>query len=249
MAMPSWSLTGHTALVTGGAGGIGQAVATDLIALGARVVIADVGTDRLAAVGTDIGATSAYVDLADDGSLEDLAATARAEGCTILVNCAGIAPDMKPLAKSDPANWDRLYRINQRAPMRLTQLLLPGMIRHGWGRVIHVSSDSARAGSSGESIYSATKAALLGFTKSVAREVARHGVTSNVVCPGPIRTRMVEDAMGNDPGLEARLERLIPMGRLGQPEDVSAAVAWLASPRAGFITGQVLSISGGVTMH
>jgi 2-hydroxycyclohexanecarboxyl-CoA dehydrogenase len=249
MVTPNWSLAGHTALVTGGAGGIGQAVAVDLLALGARVVIADVGTDRLAAVGADLDVTTAYVDLADDDSIDALAETIRDEDCTILVNSAGIPPDMLAFSDSDPADWDLLYRVNQRAPMRLTRLLLPGMVQRGFGRIIHVASDSARAGSSGEAVYAATKSALLGFAKSVAREVARDGVTSNVVCPGPIRTPMVEDAIKRDPELQARLERLIPMRRIGEADEVSAAVAWLASPRAAFVTGQVISISGGVTMN
>lgn len=249
MVTPSWSLAGHTALVTGGAGGIGQAVAVDLLDLGAQVVVADIGTGRLAAVGADLGVDTAYVDLADDASIDELAASARDLGCTILVNSAGLAPDIGPFATSDPGDWDRLYRVNQRAPMRLTQLLLPEMIEQGFGRLIHVSSDSARAGSGGEAPYAATKASLLGFSKSVAREVARNGVTSNVVCPGPIRTPMSEDALERDPDLRERLERMIPMRRLGEAADVSAAITWLASPRAGYVTGQVISISGGVTMH
>lgn len=249
MVTPSWSLTGRTALVTGGAGGIGQAVAVDLLALGARVVIADVDTGRLAAVGADLGVETAYADLAEDASIDHLAARARDLGCTILVNSAGIAPVITPFPETDHAGWDRYYRINQRAPMRLTQLLLPGMVEAGFGRIVHVASDSARAGSGGEAVYAATKAALFGFAKSVAREVARDGVTSNVVCPGPIRTPMVEASIARDPELEGRLERMIPMRRIGEPQEVSAAVAWLASPRAGYVTGQVISISGGVTMH
>ena len=249
MVTPTWSLAGHTALIPGGAGGIGRAVAVDLLALGARVVIADVGTDRLAAVGADLDVRTVPVDLADDASIDGLADALRDEDCSILVNNAGLPPDMRPFTGSDPDDWDLLYRVNQRAPMRLTKLLLPGMVRRGFGRVIHISSDSARSGSGGEAVYAATKSALLGFAKSVAREVARDGVTSNVVCPGPILTPMVEDAMSRDPGLRARLERMIPMRRIGEAEEVSAAVAWLASPRAGFVTGQVISISGGVTMH
>jgi 2-hydroxycyclohexanecarboxyl-CoA dehydrogenase len=248
MVTPDRTLSGHTALITGGAGGIGRATAVDLQALGARVVIADLDTDRLAAVGVELGVTPVYVDLADDASLEQLGEALVDEGCTILVNNAGTS-SIEPFVDSDPADWDHKYAVNQRAPMRLTQLLLPTMIERGYGRIVHVSSDSARAGSGGEAAYAATKAALFGFSKSVAREVARDGVTSNVICPGPIRTPMVEAAVARDPELGSRLERMIPMRRLGEPEEVSAAIAWLASPRAGYVTGQVLSISGGVTMH
>jgi 2-hydroxycyclohexanecarboxyl-CoA dehydrogenase len=248
----SSSLSGHIALVTGGAGGIGRAAAMDLLDMGARVVLADVGTDRLAEVGSELGVATAYVDLADDASIthlvQELDAELDGEAITILVNNAGISR-IQPLLESDPTDWDLMYRINQRAPMRLTQLLLPGMIARGFGRVITVSSDSARAGVSGQAAYAATKAALFGFAKSVAREVAHHGVTCNVVCPGPIRTPMLEAARVTDPDVLGRLERWIPLGRIGEPEEVSSLIAWLASPRAGYVTGQVLSVSGGVTMH
>lgn len=248
MVTPDGPLSGHTALITGGAGGIGRATAVDLQALGARVVIADVDAVRLPAVAAQLGVIPLHVDLAEDASLDRLAEAVLDEGVSILVNNAGRSR-IEPFVKSDPADWDELYRVNQRAPMRLTQLLLPGMVERGFGRVIHVSSDSARAGSSGEAVYAATKASLIGFAKSVAREVAQDGVTCNVVCPGPIRTPMVAGATDQDPELQRRLERVIPMRRFGEPEEVSAAIAWLAGPRAGYVTGQVLSISGGVTMH
>jgi 2-hydroxycyclohexanecarboxyl-CoA dehydrogenase len=249
MVTPDWSLAGHTALITGGAGGIGQAVAADLLSLGARVVVADVSSDRLAAVGTALGVATAYVDLADDESIDELAASVRGQGITILVNSAGLAPDIGRFLDSDRSEWDRLYRVNQRSAILLTQLMLPAMIDRGFGRIIHVASDTARAGAGGEAVYAATKASLLGFAKSVAREVARHGVTSNVVCPGPIRTPMFDEAARRNPELEARMEKMTPMRRIGEPEEVSAAITWLASPRAGYVTGQVISVSGGITMN
>ena len=123
------------------------------------------------------------------------------------------------------------------------------MVERGWGRVVFIGSDSARAGAGRESAYAATKAALLGFAKSVAREVARDGVTVNVVCPGPIDTAMTRAAMADHPGTLERLVRAIPVGRLGTVEEVAAAVDWLAGPDAGFVTGQAISVSGGMTMQ
>lgn len=249
--IPDWSLEGHTALVTGGGGAIGSAIATDLQAMGARVVLADRDLPAAQAVASRLGgsASAAYVDLAEDDSIAELTQAILADqGCSVLVSNAGIA-HVEPFVGSSPATWDTMYQVNQRAPMSLTQRLLPAMAEAGFGRLIYISSDGARAGSSGEAAYAATKASLFGFAKSIAHEVARDGVTANVVCPGPIDTPMVAEAMAGKPGMLARLERAIPMRRIGQPEDPASAVAWLASPRAGYVTGQVISVSGGITMH
>ncbi|HEX7096040.1 MAG TPA: SDR family oxidoreductase, partial [Acidimicrobiales bacterium] len=135
-----------------------------------------------------------------------------------------------------------------RAPMQITKGLLPHMIRQGWGRVVLISSDSARVGSAGESVYSALKAGLLGFTKSLAREVARDGVTVNAVCPGPTDTPMLRSVQAERPKLIESLTRAIPMGRLATPEDVASVVAFLCGEQAGYLTGQTFSVSGGITM-
>jgi 2-hydroxycyclohexanecarboxyl-CoA dehydrogenase len=230
-------LDGRRALVTGGAGGIGRAVVDRLVARGAEVVVADV------AEGADL-----RVDLADRTALDGLAATVADERFDIAVQCAAVVR-LGRLVESDPGDWDLMYAVNQRAPMLLTQALLPGMVHRGWGRVVLIGSDSARAGAGRESAYAATKAALIGFAKSVAREVARDGVTVNVVCPGPIDTAMTRAAMADRPETLTRLQRAIPVGRLGAPDEVAASVDWLVGPDAGFVTGQAVAVSGGMTMQ
>jgi 2-hydroxycyclohexanecarboxyl-CoA dehydrogenase len=244
---PGASLHGRVALVTGGAGGIGRATATLLHRLGAHVVVADRDIAGASEVAEELGsgADAAFVDLADESSTVELA---RDLGrCDVLVSNAGIA-QVDRLVDSDPSTWDELYVVNQRAPMLLTRALLPSMTSRGWGRLVYVSSDGARAGSWGESVYAATKASLFGFAKSVARETAQRGVTVNVVCPGPVRTPLL-DRHSSDGELLGRLERAIPMRRIGEPTEVASLLAWLAGPESSYVTGQVLSVSGGITMH
>src|SRR5690606_3322125 len=187
-------LDGRTALVTGGAGGIGRAVCAALAAAGARTLVADVdgaGAERTAAALP--GAAGVRIDLADP---EDVAAgvdrvrAAAAGGVDVLVHNAGVSV-IGPFCQSDPADWDLMWRVNARAPMQVAQAFLPGMAQRGFGRLIFVSSDGARAGSGGEGAYAATKAALFGLAKTLARETARYGVTSNVLCPGPTDTPML----------------------------------------------------------
>jgi 2-hydroxycyclohexanecarboxyl-CoA dehydrogenase len=142
-----------------------------------------------------------------------------------------------------------MWKINLRAPMQLTRGLLPGMVQRGWGRLIFISSDGARAGSGGEGAYAATKSGLFGLAKTLAREAARGGVTSNVICPGPTDTPMVRAVADQHPELLDKLVRQIPLRRIGRPEDVAGIVAFLCTERAGYITGQTLSVSGGITMQ
>lgn len=168
---------------------------------------------------------------------------------TVLVNNAGWDVFGR-FVESDPAVWDRLIDVNLKGVLHATRLVLPGMIARGGGRVVNVASDAGRVGSSGEVVYSACKAGVIGFTKAVAREVARHQVTVNAVCPGPTETQLLADVMAGEQGAKvlAGMRRAIPLGRLGRPEDVASAVRWLASPGAGYVTGQVVSVSGGLTM-
>ena len=169
---------------------------------------------------------------------------------TILVNNAGW-DEFRPFLETDETFWDRVIELNFKGCLRVCHRVVPGMVRAEQGRVVNIASDAARVGSSLEAVYSGAKGGVVSFTKTLAREVARHQVTVNAVCPGPTETPMLEQmvAAGDDSAkvIEA-MRRAVPMRRLGRPEDVAAAVAFLASDRAGFITGQTLSVSGGLTM-
>jgi 2-hydroxycyclohexanecarboxyl-CoA dehydrogenase len=250
--MDGLSLDGRTALVTGGAGALGSAICRDLAGLGAHVVVADVdivGAKDVAAGLPGGHAEAAEVDLADEPSIAALAAdvTDRHGGVDVLVNNAGIT-QVERFLDSDPATWDRQWQVNLKAPMLLTQALVGTMVGQGWGRVVFVSSDGARAGAGGEAVYSACKAGLIGFAKTLAREVARGHVTSNVVCPGPFDSPMTRAVAAERPQMIDALIKGIPLRRLGEPEDVAAAVSFLCTGRSGYITGQTLSVSGGITM-
>lgn len=243
-------LKGKTALVTGGASGIGEAIAAELSALGASVVIADIDTGAAQSVAAGLTSGGAVgVDLDDCDSIEACVQTVLSAygGVDILVNNAGLSVVERFLV-SDPGGWDRMWRINLRAPMRLTQAFLPGMIESGWGRLLFVSTDGARAGAGGESIYAACKAGLFGLAKTLARETARYGITSNVLCPGLVDTPMLRRHAEQNPNMMAALLKSIPVRRAGTTDEVAAYVGFLAGLRASYITGQTLSVSGGVTM-
>ncbi|MEV0384237.1 SDR family NAD(P)-dependent oxidoreductase [Nonomuraea sp. NPDC050643] len=245
--MDGLRLDGRVAVVTGGAGAIGAAIATDLAALGARVLVADVDLPGAEKVATALaGARALAVDLASPDSVRDFASAAGA--VDILVHNAGVSV-VEPFVESDPAGWDLMWQVNLRGPMLLTKLLLPGMMAGGRGRLVFISSDGARAGSGGEGAYAATKAGLFGLAKTLAREAARSHVTSNVVCPGPTDTPMLRRISEAEPGLVDKIARGIPLRRLGTPADVAGLVAYLCTDRAAYITGQTLSVSGGVTMQ
>jgi 2-hydroxycyclohexanecarboxyl-CoA dehydrogenase len=190
------------------------------------------------------------LDVTDTGSVRDgVRRTEEALGpIEILVNNAGW-DELRPFLETDEDFWQRVIEINYKGCLRVTHAVLPGMVERGFGRLVNLGSDAGRVGSSLEAVYSGAKGGVIAFTKTVAREVARSGVTANTVCPGPTRTPMLE-AMAESGGekLVESLTRAVPMRRLGEPEDVAAAVAFLASDRAGFITGQTLSVSGGLTM-
>lgn len=243
------------ALVTGGARGIGRAICLALAADGRAVAVADIRLDEAletAAAVEQAGRPSAAIqlDVTDTGSVrEGVRHAEEALGpIEILVNNAGW-DELRPFLETDEEFWDRVIEINYKGCLRVTRAVLPGMVERGFGRVVNIGSDAGRVGSSLEAVYSGAKGGVMAFSKTVAREVARSGVTANTVCPGPTRTPMLEAmAESGDAKLLDALIRAVPMRRLGEPEDVAAAVAFLASERAGFITGQTLSVSGGLTM-
>jgi 2-hydroxycyclohexanecarboxyl-CoA dehydrogenase len=248
--MEGLTLSGRVALVTGGAGGIGSAIVRDLAAIGAKVVICDLNEAAAKQLAADVpDAVALPVDLSQPTSVDELAIRIADEvgKVDVLVSNAGW-DKVGPFLQSDPDVWDRLLHINLRAPIQLTHRLLGAMVEQHWGRIVYISSDAARVGSTGEAVYSACKAGLIGFSKTIAREAARGGVTSNVVCPGPSDTPLLQEVAGDNPKLVESLKRAIPIGRIGQPDDVSGLVAFLCSERAEFITGQTISVSGGLTM-
>lgn len=247
----------RVALVTGGARGIGAAIARGLAQDGMPTVIADIRTQAARANAQkiiDAGGRALALDV-DVRSPESVAAgveAARAEfgEIDVLVNVAGW-DELKPFVESDEEFWQEVLEVNFKGGLRFTRALLPGMIERRWGRIVNISSDAGRVGSSLESVYAGAKGAIISFTKTVARETARMGVTANIVCPGPTDTEMLRDVAQAHPDADKVLERLaraVPMKRLGQPEDVAAAVRFFASESAGYITGQTLSVSGGLTM-
>jgi 2-hydroxycyclohexanecarboxyl-CoA dehydrogenase len=244
--------TPRVALVTGAARGIGAAIATALAADGHRVGVADILDDDAAHTAAAVGGIAVYLDVTDSGSVDEaIAAVERELGpIEILVNNAGW-DEHHAFLETDEAFWDRVIEINYKGCLRTSRRAVPNMVERGYGRVVNIGSDAARVGSSLEAVYSGAKGAVVAFTKTLAREVARHGVTANSVCPGPTETPMVAQMFGNDEAgakLLESLKRAVPMRRLAQPEEIAAAVAFLASDRARFITGQTLSVSGGLTM-
>lgn len=242
---------GRVALVTGAARGIGRAIALELAADGRGVAVADLDGEGAASTAREIGHSLAVtIDVTDGQSVAR--AVREVEDALgpidIAVNNAGW-DELHPFVETDEPFWDRVVEVNFKGCLRVTHAVLPGMAERGWGRLVNIGSDAGRVGSSGEAVYSGAKGGTIAFTKTIAREAARSGVTANTVCPGPTRTPLLEGmaATGGERLIDS-LERAVPMRRLGEPEDVAAAVAFLASDRAGYITGQTLSVSGGLTM-
>ncbi len=249
-------LAGRTALVTGGGRGIGRAIALHLARDGAAVGIVDLERATAEAVAGELvaaggRATGVAADVAERPAVDAAvrAVEAALGPVDVLVNNAGWER-LALFAESEPALWDRLVAVNFRGPLNVTHAVVGGMIARRRGRIVSIASDAGRVGSTGEAVYSGCKAAVIGFSKALAREVAGHGITVNVVCPGPTDTQLLADVMAGERGqrILAGMQRAIPLGRLARPEDVAGAVAYLVSDEAAYVTGQVLSVSGGLTM-
>lgn len=242
----------RVAVVTGSGRGIGRAIALGLGREGYAVGVLDldpttVPDDIVAAGGRAVGVRADVTDLT-----AMRAAVAEVEGAlgpiSVLVNNAGW-DKLARFLESDPALWDRLIAVNYKGALNTTRAVLERMTGRGGGRIVSIASDAGRVGSSGEAVYSGAKAAIIGFSKALAREVAKDGITVNVVCPGPTETALLAEVMaGTGEKVLAGMRRAIPLGRLGLPEDIVGAVCFLVSDAAGYVTGQVLSVSGGLTM-
>ncbi|WP_354683653.1 2-hydroxycyclohexanecarboxyl-CoA dehydrogenase [Cupriavidus necator] len=251
-------LEGKAVIVTGGGGGIGSATCLRFARAGAAVGVLDLNPEageRVAAQIREAGgrALAMRCDITDRASVDAAVAAVERElgPVDVLVNNAGWDV-FKPFIKTEPAQWDRLIAINLTGALHMHHAVLPGMVERKGGRIVNIASDAARVGSSGEAVYAACKGGLVSFSKTIAREHARHGITVNVVCPGPTETALFEDykqGAGNPEKLVEAFTRSIPLGRIGQPDDLPGAVLFFASDDAAFITGQVLSVSGGLTMN
>ena len=247
----------RTVVVTGGGGGIGSAVCAGFAAEGARVAVLDRAVEaasaRAEAINNSGGqALAVECDITERSSVDAAVERVTAElgPIDVLVNNAGWDLFV-PFVQTQPEDWSRLIDINLVGALHMHHAVLPGMIERARGRIVNVSSDAARVGSSGESVYAACKAGIVAFSKTLAREHSRDGITFNVVCPGPTDTALlatVTDTASNPEKLREAFRRAIPMGRLGQPDDLVGAVLFFASDAASFVTGQVLSVSGGLTM-
>lgn len=251
-------MTRRTALITGGAQGIGKGITTSLAQAGFAVVIADLNLETAKTTAqelTDQGliASAVQMDVTDSDSVEQAVQQTEEEvgPIDVLVNNAGW-DDFMPFLETTEDFWDKIVDLNFKGHLRTVKAVVPKMIERGYGRVINIGSDAGRVGSSLEAVYSGAKGGVIAFTKTLAREVATKGVTANSVCPGPTDTpalRKFADGAGEDADkVISGMTRAVPMKRLGTPEDIGPAVAFFASEGAGFITGQTLSVSGGLTM-
>jgi 2-hydroxycyclohexanecarboxyl-CoA dehydrogenase len=235
-------------IVTGAASGIGRAIARGFTKQGARVLIADRAPTG-AAVADEMGALFQRSDVSRREEMQAAVARAVAEfgGVEVLVNCAGIE-QAGPFLESDEAIWDQILAVNLKGTILSTRAVLDVMVAAGRGKIVNIASDAGRVGSSGEVVYSASKGGVIAFTKALAREVARYRINVNCVAPGPCRTPLLDAMTQRHAGLVQSLEKAIPWRRLAEPEDIVGAVLFLASPAADYITGQTLSVSGGLTM-
>mgnify|MGYP000025130184 FL=1 len=249
---------GQVVVVTGGGGGIGGATCKRFAKEGAKVAVFDMNLAAAQKVADEIkaagGTAAAFAcNITDRAQVDAAVAAAEAQlgPIAVLVNNAGW-DIFKPFTKTVPAEWDQLIAINLTGALHMHHAVLPGMVARGGGRIVNIASDAARGGSSGEAVYAACKGGLVALSKTLAREHARHNITVNVVCPGPTDTALLAgfaEGAANPEKLMDAFKKAIPLGRLGQPNDLAGAIVFFGSDDASFITGQVISVSGGLTMH
>jgi 2-hydroxycyclohexanecarboxyl-CoA dehydrogenase len=251
--LQSVRLDGKIALVTGGASGIGAATARRLAAEGATVAVGDINEDGARQVAGELDGLACRLDVTDTGSIgEALATIGRELGeIDVLVNNAG-TDLFSFFVKTDPGLWDFVLGVNLRGVLAVTHAVLPGMQERRGGAIVNVASEAGRVGSQGSAVYSAAKAGVIGFTKAIAREAARYRVRVNAVAPGPIETPLLNAAPKVYGEIGERLKQgmvnATQLGRSGEPEEVAAAIAFLASEDASYVTGQTLGVSGGLSM-
>jgi 2-hydroxycyclohexanecarboxyl-CoA dehydrogenase len=244
-------LDGKTALITGGVSGIGKATAFEFARQGATVIVADINAEGGAATEAEANHAGLSIrflplDLADIGSVDACTAAAldRHGRIDILVNAAGW-DRIQPFLENSAEFIDRVLAINLRGPIGLTQKLIPAMAANGYGKVVNVASDAGRVGSLGETVYAGAKGGMIAFTKSLARETARYQITVNCVCPGPTDTPLFH---AQPEKLKIALEKAIPFRRIAKAQELADAILFFASKRSDYVTAQVLSVSGGLTM-
>ena len=247
-------LKDKVAIVTGSASGIGRAIALATAREGARIAVVDLNEvgaqETVKEIQKEGGQAHPYkADVTKKAQIDAMVADVIKRWGTvhILVNNAGW-DKVEPFIQSTEETWDKVLAINLKGPIICTRAVLDEMLKNSYGKIVSIASDAGRVGSTGEAVYSGAKGGIIAFTKTIAREMARHRININCVCPGPTDTPLFAAVTAENPKLAESLKRVIPFGRLGQPEDIPPAVIFLVSDDAGFITGQTLSVSGGLTM-
>jgi len=247
--------TGKTTIITGGGSGIGRAAALKFAGLHAAVAIVDINEENGSKVVNEVkelGSEALFIktDISNFEQTRAMAGKVQEKFGKIDVLVNNAAWDrIEPFMNNDPALWDGLINVNLKGPIYVTRAVLEYMVKQeSGGSIVNVASDAAKVGSTGEAVYSATKGGVYAFTKSLAREMARYHIRVNSICPGPTQTPFFEAVMGDMPKVVESIKKAIPMRRVAEPEDQANAIVWLASDEASYITGQALSVNGGLNM-